>query len=232
MAEQWLGFTLTPRQVQQFRCYQQELVAWNRRVNLTTITEPADIKQLHFLDSMTVSLALPGPLRAGGRICDVGSGAGFPGVPLKILFPGIHLTLIDATAKRTRFLSALTTTLGLEGVDVLTGRSEDLAHSSMLRESFDVVVSRGVAALPVLAELTLPFCQVGGRVVLQKKGDIRQEVAQSAHAWDELGGSLLEVKPVPSEVLGGQRVLVVVEKIASSPDRYPRRAGVPAKRPL
>jgi len=207
-------------------------VAWNRRVNLTTITEPADIKQLHFLDSMTVSLALPGPLRAGGHICDVGSGAGFPGVPLKILFPGIHLTLIDATAKRTRFLSALITTLGLEDVDVLTGRSEDLAHSSMLRESFDVVVSRGVAALPVLAELTLPFCRVGGRVVLQKKGDIRQEVAQAAHAWDELGGSLLEVKPVPSEVLGGQRVLVVVEKIAPSPGRYPRRAGVPTKRPL
>lgn len=227
-----LGFVLTPRQVQQFCCYRQELVAWNRRVNLTAITEPADIEQLHFLDSLTVALALPEPVRAGGRICDVGSGAGFPGVPLKVLFPDIRLTLIESRAKRTEFLVALVAELGLEGVDVLTGRSEDLAHDAALREGFDVVVSRGVAPLRVLAELTLPFCRLGGRAVLQKKGDIQQELVQAAHALNELGGRLLKLEPVPSEVLGGQRVLVVVEKAAPAPARYPRRAGIPAKRPL
>ena len=227
-----LGFGLTPQQVRQFCCYRRELLAWNQRVNLTAITEPIDIERFHFLDSLTVALALSEPLRAEDRICDVGSGAGFPGVPMKILFPGARLTLIDSTAKRSRFLSALIATLALERVEVHTGRSEDLGHYATLRESFEVVVARGVAPLRVLAEYTLPFCRLGGRVILQKKGDIQQELAQAANAWDELGGSLQEVKPVPSDVLGGQRVLVVVEKVAPTAERYPRRAGVPAKRPL
>ena len=229
---QRLGFALTPGQVQQFCCYRQELVAWNRKINLTAITEPADIEQFHFLDSLTVALALPESVRAGGHVCDVGSGAGFPGIPLKVLFPDIRLTLIESRAKRAEFLSALVVALGLEGVDVLTGRSENLAHETVLREGFDMVVSRGVAPLRVLAELTLPFCRLGGRAVLQKKGDIQQELAVAARAWDELGGHFLKLEPIPSEVLGGQRVLVVVEKVAPTPARYPRRAGIPAKRPL
>lgn len=232
LGAQRLGFVLTPRQVEQFCSYRQELLAWNRRVNLTAITEPADIEQLHFLDSLTVALALPERVRAGGRICDMGSGAGFPGVPLKVLFPAIRLTLIESRAKRTEFLGALVAELGLEGVDVLTGRSEDLAHDATLREGFDVVVSRGVAPLRVLLELTLPFCRLRGRAVLQKKGDILQELLQTARALNEMGGRLLNLEPVPSEVLGGQRVLVVVQKVAPTPARYPRRAGIPAKRPL
>ncbi len=229
---QKLGFILTPQQIQKFCCYRDELLAWSRKVNLTAITEPSQIEMLHFLDSLTVALALPEPERAAGRICDVGSGAGFPGFPLKILFPGTTLALVDSAAKRTRFLSSLIGTLCLEDVEVHTGRCEDLGHNVAMRESFDVVVARAVASLGVLVEYTLPFCRVGGRAVFQKKGDIQVELSQAAHAWNELGGRLLEVKPVPEEVLGGQRVLVVVEKVSPTPDRYPRRAGVPAKRPL
>ncbi len=229
---QKLGLALTSQQLQQFRCYQQELLVWNRKFNLTAITEPVDIEQFHFLDSLSVALALPDSVRAAGRLCDVGSGAGFPGVPLKLLFPGISLTLIDSTTKRTRFLRSLVAALGLENVEVHTGRCEDLAHDAQLRGSFDVVVARAVAPLRVLAEYALPFCRLGGCAVLQKKGDIQAELTEAAQACKELGGGQPEVKPVPQEVLGGERVLLVVDKVSGTPDRYPRRAGVPAKRPL
>lgn len=229
---QRLGFTLTPQQVEKFCCYRQVLLSWNRRVNLTAITDPIEIERFHFLDSLSVGLALPTSVRAGGSVCDVGSGAGFPGVPLKIIFPSINLTLVDSAAKRTKFLSSLVATLGLDGVAVHTGRCENLGHEVTLRESFDVTVARAVAPLRVLAEYALPFCRVGGCAVLQKKGDIRRELAEAAPSWDELGGRLMSVSPVPEEVLEGGRVLVVVEKVAPTPGKYPRRAGVPAKRPL
>lgn len=227
-----LGFPLTPHQEEQFRCFSDQLVKWNRRVNLTAITDPAEIEELHFLDSLTLAPALPEAVRLGGRICDVGSGAGFPGIPLKIAFPGIGLTLVDSSSKRTRFLSLLTTVLGMEDVVVRTGRCEELAHASELRESFDVVVARAVASLRVMAEYAVPFCRLGGLAILQKKGDIVEELAQAAAAWDVLGARVVEVQPVPSDVLGGERVLVVVEKVEPTPDRYPRRPGIPAKRPL
>jgi 16S rRNA (guanine527-N7)-methyltransferase len=227
-----LGFPLTSHQEEQFRCFSDQLLKWNRRVNLTAITDPAEIEELHFLDSLTLALALPEAVRLGGRICDVGSGAGFPGLPLKIAFPGIGLTLVDSSSKRTRFLSLLTTVLGMEDVVVRTGRCEELAHASELRESFDVVVARAVASLRVMAEYTVPFCRLGGLAILQKKGDIVEELAEAAAAWDVLGARVVEVQPVPSDVLGGERVLVVVEKVEPTPYRYPRRPGIPAKRPL
>ncbi|MBI4201150.1 MAG: 16S rRNA (guanine(527)-N(7))-methyltransferase RsmG [Chloroflexi bacterium] len=229
---QRLGYVLTPEQVEQFRAYQRQLLDWGRRVNLTAITEPGEVERLHFLDSLAVALALPEQVHAHGLVCDVGSGAGFPGVPLKILFPGMRLTLIDSVSRKTSFLSALVESLGLQGVDVLTGRGEDLAHDSALRESFDAVVARAVAPLRVLSELTLPFCRVGGSAILQKKGDVRQEVLDAARAMIALGGRLVAVMAVPAEVLPGERALVVVEKVAPTPDQYPRRAGIPAKRPL
>ena len=229
---QRLGFALTTQQLQQFRSYQQELQIWSRKFNLTAITEPVDIERFHFLDSISVALAFPDSLRLAGRLCDVGSGAGFPGVPLKLLFPGISLTLIDSTAKRTRFLSSLVAAQGLENVEVHTGRCEDLAHDAQLRESFDVVVARAVAPLRVLAEYALPFCRLGGLVILQKKGDVGDEVVLAHRAWEELGAEPPEVKLIPPEILDGQRLLVVARKVAPTPIRYPRRAGIPTKRPL
>jgi 16S rRNA (guanine527-N7)-methyltransferase len=227
-----LGIELDRRQIQQFRSYREGLIAWNQRVNLTAVTDPGEIEKLHFVDSLTLALAVPESVLDGGSIGDVGTGAGFPGVPLKVAFPGIKLTLVDSIAKRTRYLGGLAQDLGLEGVRIVTGRAETLGHDTGLRESMDVVVSRAVASMRVLVELVLPFCRVGGRVVLQKKGDIREELEQAGNACRELGGRVVEVKPVPAEVLDGQRVLVVVEKVAATPARYPRRAGIPAKRPL
>ena len=227
-----LGLAMTPQKMWKFRQYQEELLSWNQRVNLTAITNPSEIARFHFLDSLTVSLALTEASCTGGNICDVGSGAGFPGIPLKLMFPGMRLTLIDSTAKRTRFLNSLIETLGLKEVYVHTGRCEDLGHEGTLRESFDVVVSRAVASLSVMAELALPFCRLGGRIVLQKKGDIREELAQARFAFGQLGGRLVKVEPVPTEILDGQRVLTVVQKTVATPLMYPRRPGVPRKRPL
>ncbi len=208
------------------------MIHWNRKVNLTAITDPGEIEELHFLDSLILAPALPDSVRLSGRICDVGSGAGFLGIPLKIAFPGIGLTLVDSASKRTRFLSSLTTVLGIEDVVIRTGRCEELGHAPELRESFDVVVARAVASLRVMAEYAVLFCRPEGLTILHKKGDIREELRQAAAAWDALGARVVEVQPVPPDVLGGERVLVVVEKVEPTPDRYPRRLGIPAKRPL
>lgn len=227
-----LGFDLTCEQEGKFRRYSDELLAWNHKVNLTSITTPRDIERLHFLDSLTVALGFPRLLPDGYMVCDVGSGAGFPGIPNKILFPDIGLTLIEATLKRTKFLKHMVEVLDLKGVDVYAGRAEDLGHEPALRESFSLVMSRAVATLSVLAEYTLPFCRTGGHVILQKKGNINNELTEASRAWNTLGGTLVNVKSVPADVLDGDRVLVVIEKVASTQDKYPRRSGMPVKRPL
>lgn len=227
-----LGVALSDSQLHQFTRYREELLAWNQRVNLTAITVPAEVETLHFLDSLTLALALPAPAPPGYRLCDIGAGAGFPGVPLKIAFPQIRLTLVEATGKKTAFLRRLMETLALEAVDIFTGRAEELAHRPDLREALDFVTARAVAELPALLELTLPFCRVGGRTVLMKKGDLSKELAASNHALAELGGRLQKVMPVPEDVLPGQRALVVVQKVRATPANYPRRPGLPAKRPL
>ena len=166
-----------------------------------------------------------------GRLADVGSGAGFPGVPLKIVFPGLQTTLIESTGKKTAFLDHLAGDLDLK-LDVRKGRAETLAHEPDLRESFDFVTSRAVAGMAVLAELCLPFCRVGGTVVAQKKGDIEEEIDNAGRAIDAMGGRLKEVKEVSVAGLGDGRRLVLLEKVRPTPDGYPRRPGVPAKRPL
>jgi 16S rRNA (guanine527-N7)-methyltransferase len=223
---------LTGEQIGAFQRYYQELIAWNARMNLTAIVDYREAQRLHFLDSLTTSLVLPAAVREQGRILDVGSGGGFPGVPLKLAFPGIHLSLMDSVGKKTSFLNHLVAALELEDVDVYTGRAEDLALRPELRESYDVVVSRGVASMRVLMELTLPYCRVGGQVVTLKKGDITSEVADSIHAMEVLAGRIREMRGVSVEGLDDGRVLVVVDKVKPTPAKYPRRPGLPAKRPL
>ena len=227
-----MGLTLTPRQMDQFRVYQRELVAWNRRANLTAITEEAEVQARHFLDSLTLCLAVPPENMPRCAVIDLGTGAGFPGLPVKLAFPEVRLTLADSVAKKTRFLHHLVTTLGLTGVDVLTGRAETLAHDSQLRESFDLALARGVARLPVLLEYTLPFCRTGGRVVAWKHGGIAEELSVAGDAAPVLGGRVAAVHPVNLPGLTDDRILVVAEKVDSTPTRYPRRPGIPAKRPL
>jgi len=230
LGAQRLGFSLTPHQVAQFQAYYEELIVWNKRLNLTAITDYQEVQTKHFLDSLTVGLVLNNP--SALRVLDVGSGAGLPGVPLKILYPNLSLALTDSVAKKTHFLAHLVRRLGLEGVEVITGRAEELARDWDFREQFDLVVSRAVAPLATLAELTLPFCRLGGRVVAPKKAKVDEEVAQASRALATLGGRLQGVKEITVAGLLEDRALVVLGKVAPTPPQYPRRPGIPAKRPL
>ena len=227
-----MGLALTPRQLDQFETYHRELALWNQRVNLTSVTQYPEVQAKHFVDSLTVCLAFPGGMAPQLRVVDVGAGAGFPGLPLKLAFPDIRLALVESAGKKARFLEHLVASLGLSGVEVHTGRAEELAHRPELRETFDLALSRGVALLPALLEYTLPFCCLGGRAVLLKHGGIEDELAGAARALDLLGGSLEEVHLVRVTSLADNRVVVAVEKVQSTPAKYPRRPGMPAKRPL
>ena len=227
-----LNLRLSPEQIETFQDYYRELMSWNQRMNLTAIVDYREAQLKHFLDSLTTSLVLSNSAKAHGRVMDIGSGGGFPGMPLKVAFPGIHLILLDSVAKKTSFLKYLVKALGLRDVEVYTGRAEDLALNPELRESFDVVVSRGVASMRVLMELTLPYCRVGGIVVTQKKGEIGSEVVGSLHAMEILGGRIRETRGVDVEGLRDGRSLVVVDKVKPTPTKFPRRPGLPAKHPL
>jgi 16S rRNA (guanine527-N7)-methyltransferase len=227
-----LGLPLNPRQLEQFSHYYQELVSWNRRMNLTRITDYDEVQVKHFLDSLTVILAYP---LAGGRdfrLIDVGTGAGMPGLPVKILLPEIRLVLLESVAKKTAFLHHLTGRLKLSNVEIVAGRAETVAHRPEYREGFDLVLARAVAPLATLAELTLPFCAVGGVFIGQKKGAIELELSQAGQAIGLLGGRLREVRQIELAHFPEPRRLVVIDKVAPTPASYPRRAGLPAKRPL
>ena len=228
-----LGLELSAGQLEQFQVYYQELVDWNRRINLTAITDYEEVQIKHFLDSLTVALALKPPMGGGDfRLMDVGTGAGIPGIPLKILLPDIRLVLLDATAKKAAFLHHVKDKLGLDNVEVVVGRAEEVAHEAEYREQFGLVLSRAVASLPTLVELTLPFCAIGGIFIAQKKGAIDLEVDQATRAINLLGGNLREVRKIDLPEFTEERWLVVVEKIGLTPEKYPRRPGIPAKRPL
>jgi 16S rRNA (guanine527-N7)-methyltransferase len=227
-----LGFPLSSAQLEQFSTYYQELTAWNKRVNLTRITSPQEVPVKHFLDSLTITLAFKLPPDTGFRVIDVGSGAGLPGIPLKLLLPGIRLVLLEATRKKANFLEHIRGKLGLEDTEIIVGRAEAVAYDSRYREAFDLVLSRAVARLPALVELTLPFCSVGGRFIAQKKGAIKSEIDEASGAIESLGGSLREIKRVELEELADERYLVVIDKVALTPELYPRRPGIPVKRPL
>jgi len=230
---QKLGLYLSPRQLEQFRIYYQELIDWNQRMNLTRITGYEEVQVKHFLDSLTVVLALKQPIGKGEfNLIDVGNGAGIPGIPLKILLPEIKLVLLDATAKKATFLHHLKHKLGLNDVEIIVGRAEDVAREAQYREKFELVLSRAVARLPVLVELTLPFCAVGGSLIAQKKGVIDPEISGAARAISLLGGNLREVKRVDLEEFTEERWLIVIDKVSVTPYQYPRRPDIPAKRPL
>ena len=226
-----LSIPLDDAQAAQFRRYRDELAEWNRRVNLTAVTDPDEVVAKHFLDSLSVAAALPdGARETGLRLLDVGSGAGFPGIPLKVAFPLWRVSLLEATGKKTAFLEHVIGRLALDGASVLAGRAETMAHDPAHREAYDVVVSRAVAPMAALAELCLPFCRTGGTFVAQKSRDACDEVSLSLRAIETMGGRLCHTREVSYE--GGQGLLVVVEKRSPTPDRYPRRPGIPAKRPL
>ncbi|MFC2034409.1 16S rRNA (guanine(527)-N(7))-methyltransferase RsmG, partial [Chloroflexota bacterium] len=201
-----LGLELNPEQLQKFSIYYQELTNWNQRINLTSITDYEEVQVKHFLDALTVTMAIKES--ENQRIIDIGSGAGIPGLPLKILRPEIKLTLLDATQKKATFLKHITQTLGLNDIKIITGRAEEIAHAKEYRESFDIVLSRAVAPLPTLVELTLPFCNIGGISIAQKKGDIKQEISQATRVINIMGGYLNEIKKVKLEEFNDDRYLI------------------------
>jgi 16S rRNA (guanine527-N7)-methyltransferase len=225
-----LGINLTSSQIEQFEVYYRELISWNQKVNLTAITDYIDVQIKHFLDSLTLTAAFNE--KSELRVIDIGTGAGLPGIPLKIALPQISLTLLEATAKKTRFLEHIVSLLGFKEVTIITGRAEEIAHKTEFREKYDIALSRAVAALPTLIELSLPFCTVGGRFIAMKKGDIWQETSRSEKALEIIGGKLTEIKTVTLEGLEDERVLVIIDKIKSTPPNCPRRSGMPEKRPL
>lgn len=226
-----LGISLTETQASQFVRYYAELVHWNKRVNLTAITEWEEAQVRHFLDSLSAARALPPLMLRSGAFIDVGSGGGFPGIPMKLAFPGMVGALLDSTAKKTAFLAHACDVLGLQDMTVCTSRAETAARDAGMREKFDVAFARAVAEVAALAELTLPFVRVGGLVVMHKKAAISAELERAQNAIEALGGGVREVMTVSLPGLD-DRSLVVLEKQSATPERYPRRPGMPAKRPL
>lgn len=228
-----LGLSLTSEQVQRFQIYYEELTNWNKRINLTAVTEYNEVQTKHFLDSLTLIPALENEpwIKKDFLLLDVGTGAGVPGIPLKIFIPVIKLVLLESIGKKTVFLKHLVDRLSLNGVDILTGRAEDIAHQSHYREKFDLVVSRATGKLSTIVELTLPFCHQGGLFIAPKKIQIEEEINQARQAINTLGGKLREVRKIDLEDLE-PRSLVIIEKTGPTPIHYPRRTGVPAKHPL
>ena len=233
-AREW-NLQLTAGQLRAFQLYYQELIAWNSRFNLTAITDRERVQVEHFLDSLSCVLAdpqLPTLLSSPIRVMDVGSGAGFPGLPLKIVYPRVRLTLLEATSKRTTFLEHIVGCLKLRKVEVVKGRAEEVARLPEHREQYDLVLSRAVARLAVLVEYMVPFCRVGGMCVAQKGAEVQGEVKDADHAIAVLGGQMRGIEMVELPGLRNPRSLLTIEKVSPTPERYPRRPGVPARRPL
>ncbi len=228
-----LQITLQPEHLTAFRTYDETLREWNARFNLTAITDTEGVQVRHFLDSLSCLHALEASAPLGTcRLIDVGTGAGFPGLPLKILRPQLRLTLVEATEKKTRFLQHIVEQLQLREVQVLHARAEELGQDPAHRERYDWVVARAVAEMPILMEYLLPLAKLGGRVLAQKGESAPAEVQGGEYAITQLGGRVQRIAPVELRGLAETRYLVVVAKVAATPDKYPRRAGMPAKRPL
>lgn len=232
-----LHITLSEKQFEQFLIYYELLIEKNHFMNLTAITEFEEVLKKHFIDSLSIVKVFD--LNTAVSIIDVGTGAGFPGIPLKIAFPNLRLTLLDSLQKRVGFLGEVIEKLELESVDALHGRAEDFARPGMLRESYDLCVSRAVANLSILSEYCLPYVKIGGKFISYKSEkvsmelDERQtEVVQAEHAVSVLGGELIgqEKFTLPNSDIN--RTFIVIEKCRPTPKQYPRKAGTANKRPL
>ncbi len=225
-----LGICLNEFQLKQFMRYYALLVEWNSFMNLTAITEYDEVCMKHFLDSISLCKAIDCTQEL--TVIDVGTGAGFPGIPLKIAFPNLSITLLDSLGKRVNFLKEVIGALGLEGIEAIHGRAEDYAKPNMLREQFDVCVSRAVANLSSLSEYCIPYVKVGGLFISYKSEKLAEEKAAAEHAVSLLGGEFLEQVEffLPNSDI--YRNLVVIKKGKCTPKKYPRKAGVPTKEPL
>lgn len=222
------GMELSDKQIAQFNLYYELLTAKNKVMNLTAITEYNDVVKKHFIDSMMISRVLD--MKKINSLCDVGTGAGFPGIPLKIVYPHLHLTLVDSVGKRVNFLSEVVEKLGLEDVEAIHSRTEDLAHNSKYREKYDLVTARAVASMNVLSEYCIPYAKIGGYFAAYKSGNIGEEIENAKNAVKTLGGKIEKTDMFELYEMG--RSIVLIRKVNSTPKIYPRKAGTPSKNPL
>lgn len=218
-----------PAQQAAFETYAALLEEWNSRYSLTAIRDPQDVRIKHFLDSLSCLTVMQGEI---GRVIDVGTGAGFPGLVLKIARPEIHLTLVESVAKKTRFCAHVVETLGLKDIKIVTDRAEVLGQDRAYREQYDWAVARALAGMPVLAEYLLPLVKVGGRMLAQKALSAREELRQAASALKILGGQKEAEQEIRLPGVPDPHLLFVIKKVRPTPMEYPRRVGVPSKNPL
>ena len=225
-----LGINLSLKQREQFDKYYELLIEWNKVMNLTGITEYDEVNLKHFIDSLSVVRVVD--MKSVKRVIDVGTGAGFPGIPLKIAFPDTEILLLDSLNKRVKFLNEVITTLGLENITAIHGRAEDIAKNKSYREQFDLCVSRAVANLSTLCEYSLPFLWISGSFVSYKGEYSENEIKQAEKAVDILGGKISKIDrfKLPGTDMG--RSLIKIDKVKKTPGKYPRKAGLPAKEPI
>jgi 16S rRNA (guanine527-N7)-methyltransferase len=229
-AQALFNIHLTGRQVLALVTYEQELLEWNQKFNLTAIRDAESIRTKHFLDSFSCVLAWKS--LHPNHLIDVGTGAGFPGLPLKILYPNLKLTLVESVGKKAMFCQHIARVLGLEQVEVVHARAEDLGQNPQHREKYDWAIARAVANLNVLSEYLIPLVKLGGSMLAQK-GESGPAEAQSAEEGMKLlGGKLKQLIPVNLPGVADDRYLVVVEKVAATPPKFPRKPGIPMKQPL
>lgn len=230
-ARQLLGLQLSREQITAFKLLEEELLEWNNRFNLTAIRDKEGIETKHFLDSLTCLMALD--LNAAPRsLIDVGTGAGFPGIPLKLMLPNMRLTLVESIQKKAGFCTHVVEKLGLRQVQILPERAEDVGQDPAHRESYDLATARAVAAMPTLVEYLLPLVRIGGLVIMQKGESAQLEALKSEKVIQRLGGKIRVILPVELPGVADERYLVVLEKVARTSAEYPRRTGLPAKQPL
>lgn len=226
------NFELTDKQKQQFKLYFKILIEVNEHVNLTRITEEDEVYLKHFYDSITPLFTFGAVFKDGATLCDVGAGAGFPSIPLKILKPGLKVTIVDSLQKRLNFLKDLISELGLTDVELVHGRAEDVGQNKLYRERFDIVTARAVARMSVLSEYCLPLVKKGGYFVALKGPKAEDELDDGKKALEVLGGKLIKDEELTLPESEEERTLVLVQKVKSTPKKYPRQAGTPRRKPI
>lgn len=229
LAEQTYGIVLNADQREQFEIYERLLLEWNAKINLTAIRDEEGIRLKHFLDSLSCVLVID---KAPKSLIDIGTGAGFPGLVLKILYPDMKLTLVDSVGKKARFCELAAKELGFDGVLALSSRAEDLGQDPAHRQKYEWVTARAVARLPILLEYLLPLAKVGGTVIAQKGETAAEELKDAANALKVLGGKFDRAIPVQLPGLEDERSLLVFSKVSPTPKTYPRNPGIPSKKPL
>ena len=219
---------INDEQIKSFEKYMNLLLEWNEKINLTAITQPEEIKLKHFVDSLTVLKYI----NDDDKVIDIGTGAGFPGIPLKIMKGNTKITLLDSLNKRINFLNIVIETLNLRNIQAIHGRAEEIARNKLYREKYDVTVSRAVANLSTLSEYMLPFVKVGGKCICMKGANVNEEIEKAKNAIKELGGEIERVDNFYLSDNDNERNIIIIRKVKETSSKYPRKAGMPSKEPL